>query len=76
MSKYLIRYNKTHGQEGRGSDAHVWRVFEDGVEHLATDIMINVPSWGEIDGQDWNIACRGVMQKIEPVDVIVISPEN
>ena len=57
MNKYLIRYNKTHGQEGRGSEDHVWRVFENGFEHLARDVMINVPSWGETDGPDWNIAC-------------------
>lgn len=74
MNKYLIRFNKTHGQTGRGSDAHVWRVFENGVEHLATDVMINVKSWGEMDGSDLNIACRGVMQKISVVDLIIINP--
>jgi len=73
MNKYLIRFNKTRGQEGRGSEAHVWRVFENGVEHLATDIMINVPSWGELDGPDWNIACYGHMKKIPHADVIIIA---
>ena len=26
--KYSIRFNKTRGQEGRGTVDHVWRVFE------------------------------------------------
>jgi hypothetical protein len=73
MKKYLIRFNKSRGQEGRGSEAHVWRVFEDGVEHLAKDVMINVPSWGETDGPDWNIACKGFMRKVNVMDLIIIS---
>lgn len=75
MNKYLIRFNKSKGQEGRGSEAHVWRVFENGVEHLATDVMINVPSWGEVDGHDWNIACRGKMYKVRPTDLIIINKD-
>ena len=75
MNKYLIRFNKSRGQEGRGSEAHVWRVFENGVEHLAKDIMVNVTSWGEADGQDWNIACKGYMRKVNGVDLIIINPE-
>ena len=75
MNKYLIRFNKSRGQEGRGSEAHVWRVFENGVEHLAKDIMINSPSWGEMDGPDWNIACKGFMRKVHGVDLIIIDSE-
>lgn len=75
MNKYHIRFNKSRGQEGRGSEAHVWRVFENDVEHLAKDVMINVPSWGETDGPDWNIACKGYMQKVNGVDLIIINPE-
>jgi|688.fasta_scaffold186293_4 hypothetical protein len=62
MNKYLIRFNKSHGQPGRGTDAHVWRVFENGVEYLAADVKLNVPSWSEAEGPDWNIACSGFMQ--------------
>jgi hypothetical protein len=75
MNKYSIRFNKSRGQEGRGSEAHVWRVFENGVEYLAKDVMINVPSWGETDGPDWNIACKGYMQFIESVDLAIINPK-
>lgn len=74
MNKYLIRFNKSRGQEGRGSEAHVWRVFENGVEHLATDVMLNVPSWGELDGEDWNIACRGVLHKMPDTGLLIINP--
>jgi hypothetical protein len=76
MNKYLIRFNKSRGQEGRGSEAHVWRVFENGVEYLAKDVMINVPSWSETDGIDWNIACKGYMQKVDVVDLIIIKAEQ
>jgi hypothetical protein len=75
MNKYLIRFNKSRGQEGRGSEAHVWRVFENGVEHLAKDVMINVPSWGETDGPDWNIVCKGYMQFVDTADLAIINPE-
>jgi hypothetical protein len=72
MSKYLIRFNKTHGQPGRGSDEHVWRVFENGVEHLARHVRIQVPSWSEADGPDWNIACVGKMLFFTDTDTAVI----
>jgi hypothetical protein len=50
-------------------------VFENGVEFLAQDVQINVPSWGELDGEDWNIACRGIMDNIDNGVIIVINPE-
>jgi hypothetical protein len=59
--KYAIRFNKTRGLPGRGTVDHVWRVFEDGKEYLLKNVQINVPSWSERDGEDWNIACKGVM---------------
>ena len=74
MNKYLIRFNKSRGQPGSGSDQHVWRVFENGVEFLAKDVQLNVPSWGELDGEDWNIACRGTMFKLAEDALIIINP--
>lgn len=59
--KYLIRFNKTRGQPGRGTLEHVWRVFEGEKEYLAKHVKIDVPSWSEQSGEDWNIACEGVM---------------
>ena len=61
MSKFLIRFNKSRGQEGRGSMDHVWRVFEDGKEYLVKHIKIEAPIWDETDGVDWNIACNGTL---------------
>jgi hypothetical protein len=72
MSHYLIRFNKSAGQPGRGSHEHVWRVFEDGVEHLARHVRIQVPSWSEADGPDWNIACNGRMIFYPDTDTAVI----
>ena len=72
MNKYQIRFNKTRGQEGRGTVDHVWRVFENGQEYLAKHVKINVPSHSEQDGQDWNIACEGEMTvEAETATVII-----
>lgn len=60
--KYLIRFNKTRGQPGRGTLDHVWRVFEGEKEYLAKHVRIDVPSWSEQSGEDWNIACEGRME--------------
>ena len=63
MNRYLIRFNKSRGQEGRGSMEHVWRVFENNDhEFLAKQVRLEVPSWSEVsDGPDWNIACHGFL---------------
>lgn len=61
MNKYLIRFNKSRGQPGRGTIDHVWRVFENGKEFLCKHVKINVPSRSEQTGEDWNIACEGIM---------------
>jgi hypothetical protein len=61
MNKYLIRFNKTRGMPGRGTVDHVWRVFENGKEYLFKHIQINVPCHDERTGEDWNMACTGLM---------------
>lgn len=61
MNKYLIRFNKSKGEPGRGSVDHVWRVFENGREILAKHVYIYTHSWSEQTGDDWNIACMGQM---------------
>ena len=38
---------------------HVWRVFENDKEYLFKNVNINVPSFSERDGEDWNICCNG-----------------
>ena len=72
--KYAIRFNKTRGLPGRGTVDHVWRVFEDGKEYLLKNVQINVPSWSERDGEDWNIACNGTMTIDRSTSTAVIDP--
>ena len=72
MNKYLIRFNKTRGQPGRGSIDHVWRVFENDKEILAKHVRIEVRSWSEASGPDWNIACYGSMLWFDDTDTAVI----
>jgi len=57
----IIRFNKTRGQPGRGTQDHVWRVFEGEKEYLAKNVQINVPSWGAKTGNDWSICCKGTL---------------
>ena len=73
MSHCLIRFNKSAGQPGRGSPEHVWRVFEDGNEHLARHVRILVPCWSEQSGPDWNMACNGRMIFYTDTDTVVIT---
>lgn len=63
MNKYCIRFNKSRGQEGRGTTDHVWRVFENGKEYLFKHLDITVPVKSEKDenGADYNIVCNGHM---------------
>jgi hypothetical protein len=63
MNKYSIRFNKTRGQPGRGTNDHVWRVFENGKEYLFKNLNITVPVHSEKDenGADYNICCHGVL---------------
>ena len=75
-SHFQIRYNKTKGQPGRGTKDHVWRVFENGKkEFLAKHVRINVPSWDEQTGEDWNIACDGFLQIDRETSTVIIDGE-
>jgi hypothetical protein len=72
MNKYLIRFNKTRGMPGRGTIDHVWRVFENGKEFLCKHVKINVNSWDERTGEDWNMACEGTMTIDKETSTITI----
>jgi hypothetical protein len=63
MNKYRIRFNKSRGQEGRGTVDHVWRVFEGDKEYLVKHFKLSVPSESEIEqnGLDWNVVCYGFL---------------
>lgn len=73
MNIYKIRFNKSRGNPGRGSIEHVWRVFENETEYLARNVRINVNSWSETDGTDWNISCKGNMTWFSDTDTAVIN---
>jgi hypothetical protein len=63
MNTYQIRFNKSRGQAGRGSMDHVWRVFENGKEYLFKNLDISVPvkSEKDVNGNDYNIVCKGFL---------------
>ena len=61
MKHYSIRFNKSRGEPGRGTQEHVWRVFENDKEYLFKNVQINCPSYSERSGEDWNISCDGFM---------------
>lgn len=54
---------------------HVWRVFENDREILAKHVRIEVRSWSEASGPDWNIACYGRMMWFADTDTAVILGE-
>lgn len=60
MNKYHIRFNHQHN--GSGS---VWRVFENGVEHLVEHLDIQVPIRDEVTVENsvekWNVYCEGYL---------------
>lgn len=70
MSKFHVRFNTKHAGSGL-----VWRVFEDGVEHLATDVRILGETFTETTQEHgetkWNIACYGRIIWVDKVAVIV-----
>ena len=70
MKKYHVRFNTKHS----GSKL-VWRIFEDGVEHLATDVRIIGETYTECTYEHgetkWNIACMGRLVWVDQVAVIV-----
>lgn len=77
MNTYKIRFNKTRGQNGRGSIDHVWRVFENGKEYLFKHLDITTPVKSEIDanGNDYNITCNGYMKIDRDTSTAIITVE-
>lgn len=70
MNKYHIRFNTKHD----GSKL-VWRIFENGVEHLAEDVRIVGETFTECTEEygvtKWNIACFGRIVWVNKTAVIV-----
>ena len=73
MNKYLIRFNKSRGQPGRGTEEHAWRVFENNQEYLFKHLNILVPVVDEQTGIDYNICCYGIMTIDKETSTAIIS---
>ena len=75
--KYSIRFNKTRGQEGRGTPDHCWRVFEGDKEYLFKNVKINIPCQTKKDanGNDWNFVCEGKMTIDRATSTAIIGAE-
>ena len=72
---YRIRFNKTRGQEGRGTMEHVWRVVENEKEYVVKhlDITVAVKSEKDSNGADYNIVCEGTMTLDRDTSTAIIS---
>jgi len=77
MNKYRIRFNKSRGQEGRGTIDHVWRVFEGNKEYLVKNFKLNVlsESEAEVNGADWNLVCYGYLTLDRDTSTAIINKE-
>ncbi len=73
--KFHIRFNKTKGQPGRGSNEHAWRVFENDQEFICKHVKINVPCFDEQTGPDFNMCCFGFKQIDKETSTITINGE-
>ena len=61
---------------GRGTAEHVWRVFEGEKEYLLKHVKIDVPSYSEQEGQDWNMCCYGTMSIDRETSTATIGAEH
>ena len=81
MNKYLIRFNKSRGQPGRGTKDHVWRVFENGEEYLFKHFKVSVPCHDEVSGDglgndDWNFSCEGYLTIDKKTSTAIITADQ
>jgi len=70
MNKYHIRFNTKHN----GSNL-VWRIFENGIEHLAEDVRLIGETFTECTEEfgevKYNIACYGRLVWQDKVAIII-----
>jgi hypothetical protein len=71
MNRYHIRFNTKYQETNTDL---VWRVFENGNEHLVKGFRISVPMFDETTIEHgetkWNVCCEGTMEIIDDVAVI------
>ena len=78
MNKFRIRFNKTRGKPGRGTEEHVWRVFENEQEYLFKHFILKVPSFSEKEpnSEDWNLCCYGYLIVDRETSTAIISKDR
>lgn len=81
MDKFLIRFNKSRGNHGRGTVDHVWRVFKGNQEYLFKHLNISVPCHDETSkddngNTDWNICCYGILNIDKETSTAIITKES
>jgi len=78
MNKYRIRFNKSRGENGRGTVDHAWRVFDGPKEYLVKHFKIEVPSFSEKEdnGADWNLVCYGTLTLDRETSTAIITGEK
>jgi hypothetical protein len=61
MNKYHIRFNQQHNGSRK-----VWRVFENGIEHVVEHLDIRVPVRDDVTIENgvekWNVYCEGLLE--------------
>ena len=69
MNTYLIRFNHNHNGSGL-----VWRVFENGKEHLVRHVKILASLYDQVTVEDgvekWNLCCYGYMTITDDIATI------
>jgi hypothetical protein len=75
--KIRVRFNKSRGQEGRGTVDHVWRVFVGKKEYLAKHVAFTVPvrSEKECCSEDWNMVAHGQIQIDRETSTVTVVAE-
>jgi hypothetical protein len=75
--KIRVRFNKSRGQEGRGTIDHAWRVFVGKKEYLAKHVVFAIPchSDKECCSDDWNMVADGQIQIDRDTSTIIVVAE-
>lgn len=75
--KIRVRFNKSRGQEGRGTIDHAWRVFVGNKEYLAKNVVFTIPcrSDKECCSDDWNMVAHGQIQIDRETSTIIVLAE-
>jgi hypothetical protein len=77
--RYRLRFNRSRGQNGRGTPDHVWRIFDDtGKEWIVKNFRIEVPCKGEKEpeSEDWNVIAEGSLRLDRETSTAIIEGDK